>query len=427
MVFLESIVQNIKLCAQKDCTLCKACVNICPKDAIITSRDEYGYEKLEIDSQKCIDCGLCFKVCKQRDEVKANTPIICFAAQATDRDKLKLSASGGVFQILARQVLENGGVCYGSEGKLEDGKYTAAHIRIDATEDLHRILNSKYIPSDATDAYKNAKVDLEGGKFVLFCSTPCQIQGLKAFLGKEYENLLTADLICHGVTSTSLFNGYLDELEKKDNITITDYQFRDKSISWGTNFCYSYYKNKSKSKHIKVRHCPREASSYMIHYLRGNIFRENCYSCPLSSGKRVSDFTLGDYWAIETEHPEFVTKTKPHISLKRGVSCILVNTQKAEDYVGNISSEMVLHKVTFDSIATNNDNLVKSSARGQERERILKIYSEKGYSEIEELYRRKVGKKMIVYNVKNVLKSRLPDRLRILIYRTPFLSRLVFH
>lgn len=426
MNFLESVKQNFKLCAQKDCTLCRACVNICPKDAIVTSRDVYGYEKLEIDSQKCIDCGLCSKVCKQRDEVKTNTPITCFAAQATDRDKLKLSASGGVFQILARQVLENGGVCYGSEGKLEDGKYTAAHIRVDAAEDLHRILNTKYVPSDATDAYKNAKADLESGKFVLFCSTPCQIQGLKAFLGKEYENLLTADLICHGIVSINLFNDYLDELEKRDNITITDFQFRDKSVSWGTNFCYSYYKNNSKSKKVKMRHFPREASSYITNFLKGNTCRENCYSCSLSNGKRIGDFTLGDYWAIEAEYPEFIIKSKPNISLKRGVSCVLVNTQKAEDYINNISSKMILREVAFNSIAAHNANLITSSRRGTDREMLLKIYREKGYSAVEEHHQRKIGKKAIVYKVKNSLKSRLPDRVRILIFRTPFLKKFFF-
>ena len=416
-----------KLCSRQDCTLCMACVSICPKSAIKISVDENGYEMLGVNAEACINCGLCTGVCTQRSKVDAKEPLMCYAAQAVDRDKLRKSASGGAFQLLAEYVLKNGGVCYGAESVLADGHYSVSHIRIDSLNDLHRILNSKYVPSNASTAYKNAKKDLESGRFVIFCSTPCQILGLKAFLSKDYKNLLTVDLICHGVTSTHLFNDYLDEIEIRDDITITDYQFRDKSVSWGTNFCYSYYKNNDSSKKIKVRHCPREASSYMIHYLKRNIFRDNCYSCSLSATKRVSDFTLGDYWEIETEHPEFVTKTQPAISLRRGVSCILANTMKAKDFVENISSEMILHEVTFESVAAHNDNLLSSSRKGSGREEFLSVYSEKGYSAIESQYRAKVGKKMLIYNIKNVLKSRLPDRIRILIYRTPFLRKIIFH
>ena len=165
----------------------------------------------------------------------------------------------------------------------------------------------------------------------------------------------------------------------------------------------------------------------MIHYLKRNIFRENCYNCSLSAKKRSSDFTLGDYWEIETEHPEFVTKLKPSVSLRRGVSCILANTMKAKAFIENISSEMIMHEVTFDSVAAHNENLINSSKKGRGRDEFLATYSEKGYSAIENRYRNKVGKKMIIYNIKNSLKSRLPDRIRILIYRTPFLRKIIFH
>lgn len=416
-----------KLCATQDCTLCMACYNVCPKNAVVLTTDENGYEKLYIDSDKCINCGLCTKVCNQREKVVRKSPVSCYAAQATDKLKLRASASGGAFQMVAQYVLQNGGVCYGSEGKIQDGQYTAKHIRIDSLDDLHLILNSKYIPSIIGDTYKEAKADLEKGVTVLFCGTPCQIQGLKAYLGKDYENLLTTDLVCHGVASTQIFNDYLDETEKRDDISIVDYRFRDKSVSWGTNFCYSYYKNNDSARKIRVRHCPREASSYMINYLKGNIFRENCYQCSLSCDERVSDFTFGDYWEIETEHPEFVTKSKPSIVLRQGVSCILVNTKKAEYFLGKISSEMVLYKVTFESIASHNGNLCRSSKRGRGRDAFLQTYRESGYSAVEDTYRKKVRKKMVVYNLKNSLKSHLPDRLRILIYKTPFLRKIVFH
>lgn len=136
-----------RLCQTNDCTLCMACVNVCPHKAIYLSTDENGYEKIVIDHKKCVDCGLCSKVCNRREEVSRNTPLISLAAQALEKDRLKNSASGGAFQMLALSVLENGGVCYGAEGLYVDGNYSVQHTRIDSKEDLERILNSKYVPS----------------------------------------------------------------------------------------------------------------------------------------------------------------------------------------------------------------------------------------------------------------------------------------
>lgn len=416
-----------KLCASHDCTLCMACLNTCSHNAIYLSTDDTGYEKIVIDNTKCVDCGLCTRVCNRREEVVRNTPRVSLAAQALEKNRLKNSASGGAFQMLALSVLENGGICYGAEGLYENGCYSVQHTRIDAIEDLERILNSKYVPSLIGQSYSQAKADLESGKVVLFSGTPCQIQGLKAFLNKDYANLLTADLICHGVTSARIFMDYIHEVEKTEAITIVDYQFRDKSVSWGTNFCYSYYKNNDPRKTIKIKHCPREASSYMIHYLKGNIFRENCYNCSLSCTQRVSDFTLGDFWEIETEYSEFVTKAKPRIVLRQGVSCILANTEKAENYVQTLDSKMVMHEVTLESIVKHNGNLRAPSKRGKERDDLLKTYRECSYEAIENRYRKTILKKAPIYNLKNILKSYLPDRVRILIYKTPFLRRIVFH
>lgn len=416
-----------RLCQTNDCTLCMACVNVCPHKAIYLSTDENGYEKIVIDHKKCVDCGLCSKVCNRREEVSRNTPLISLAAQALEKDRLKNSASGGAFQMLALSVLENGGVCYGAEGLYVDGNYSVQHTRIDSKEDLERILNSKYVPSMIGYIYQRVKIDLESGRDVLFSGTPCQIQGLKAFLNKDYANLLTADLICHGVTSTKIFMDYIREVEKTEAITIVDYQFRDKSVSWGTNFCYSYYKNDDLKKRIKIKHCPREASSYMIHYLKGNIFRENCYNCSLSCIQRVSDFTLGDFWEIESEYSQFVTKSKPRIVLRQGVSCILVNTEKAKDHLQTLGSKMILHDVALESIVKHNGNLREPSKRGKDRDGLLETYRERSYEVIENQYRKTVLKKAPIYNLKNFLKSYLPDRVRILIYKTPLLRRIIFH
>lgn len=415
------------VCNCEECTLCMACVNSCPRNALHTEWDENGYEKIVIDKSRCVNCGICQKVCSLRGEVGRHNPDVCLAAQANNVDALKKSASGGAFQMLAELVLARDGICYGCELTLEGVGFVARHVRIDKREQLDRVLNSKYIPSIVGTTFREAEADLKAGRTVLFSGTPCQIQGLYAYLGRSYENLITADLICHGITSAKLFNDYICCIEQRDDIKIVDYQFRDKNISWGTNYCYRYYFKKDSRKRIHCRHCPREESSYMSHYLRGDFFREACYTCTLASSERVSDFTLGDYWEIEREHPEFITEKKPGMVIRNGISCILVNTERAQRYAVELNNKMQMHEVALDSILLHNGNLRKASDRGKARDHILDVYRTEGYGPIENRYSEAIKHRLILYRIKNVLKSFLPDRLRILIYRSPILSRIVFH
>ena len=415
------------ICPQEKFTLCMACVNSCPRGAIYLDHDAYGYEKISIDPNLCVECGLCDRVCQRRQTVSRNTPRWNYAAQVKRREELMASASGGAFQTLAKIVLERQGVCYGCAFGKEDDGFHARHVRVDSISELPRILNTKYIPSIIGKSFSEAKADLEAGRLVLFSGTPCQIQGLRAYLNRDYDGLLTADVICHGVTASRYFNEYIQCVEERENIQITDYSFRDKSVSWGTNFCYSYYRQGDDAKRIRQKHLPREASSYTTHYLRGDIFRENCHSCTLSCVERVSDFTLGDYWEIEREHPEFVTSKTPAMSLRGGVSCILANTARAKEFMPLLEEKMIVHPVSLDSVRDHNGNLRAPTPRGDAREWILNTYKANGYRPVDEAYRKSVGRKMAVYRLKNILKSRLPDRVRIMIYRSAALRRIVFH
>ena len=415
-----------RVCDEAKCTLCMACVNVCPQNAIDLDADELGYERVKINSEKCIDCGLCQKVCKRREGIMRNVPHTGYAAQAKDKNKLKRSASGGAFQMLAEHILEKGGVCYGCNSYWNESGIHARHLRVDKLKDLPLVLNSKYIPSIIGESYSEALEDLKTGKTVLFSGTPCQIQGLKAFLNKDYEKLLTVDVICHGIPSTKLFNDYIKEEEKKYGIKIVDYGFRDKSVSWGSNFYYRYYKNGDNNYKIRMKHLPKEASSFEIQYLRGNISRENCYTCSLASKDRVSDFTFGDFWEIEVAHPELVTNGNPNLVLRHGISCILANTEKAKKYIDVLEEKMVIYEVDVESIVAHNGNLRVSSEKGKDRERVLQNLRNSGYISITNEYETTVGKKMAVYRVKNLLKRCLPDRVRIMIYNNPKLRKMIF-
>ena len=415
------------LCHQDECVLCMACANICPEKAIVLGKDEYGYEKIDIDQDKCINCGLCKKVCDARKNLHTNIPQQTYAAQANSKNALLQSASGGAFQMLAETVLSKGGVCYGCSFSKTNNEFAAAHIRVDSLENLSQILNTKYIPSAIGNSFNEALEDLKLGKLVLFSGTPCQIQGLKTFLGKDYLGLITVDIICHGIASTSLFNDYISQIEKQNKIMILDYVFRDKTVSWGTNFMYKYYKIYDPKKREIIKHCPWEESSYTSYYLQGITLRENCYSCAFATINRVSDFTLGDFWGIESEYPELIIKSTPKISLKLGVSCIMVNTEKAKGFVSNLADKMSLYSISLDSIVSHNANLLMPTKRKDGREELLNMYKHYGYAPIENKYRKETQNKRVIYILKNLFKSYLPDRVRVCIYHSRFLQKIVFH
>ena len=162
------------ICCEEKCTACMACANACPKNAIDIGVNKYGYEKVVINDDKCVDCGLCTKVCARRMQIERHSPIKCYAGQSRDAEKLKRSASGAAFQMLAEIVLETGGVCYGCAGEMINGEYRANHIRVTNVDELQSILNSKYILSHIGTTYQQIKKDLENGKLVLFGGTPCQ-------------------------------------------------------------------------------------------------------------------------------------------------------------------------------------------------------------------------------------------------------------
>ena len=162
-----------------------------------------------------------------------------------------------------------------------------------------------------------------------------------------------------------------------------------------------------------------------IHYLRGDISRENCFSCEMSNTNRVSDFTFGDYWAIEIEHPEFIVRKDPALSIRKGINCMMVNTEKGMQYLSKLQEKMVMYEVDLASITRHNSNLLKPSKRGKARDAVLENYYMEGYKKIEENYNDTVGKKRTVYAAKNMIKTHIPDKLRVQIYRMKFLRKLL--
>lgn len=190
------------------CCNCNGCTQICPKNAICKKVDDFGFEYPAIDSNKCIDCGLCQQVCAYQNIDEVNKPAEVFVAAAKDSDLKKKSASGGIFAIIAKKILRNNGIVYGAVLECVNGKVVIYHKGVESEKDLNLLQGSKYVQSDIRDCYKEIKKNLLAGKQVLFCGVPCQCAGLKGFLRKEYSNLYLVDIICHGVPSQQFFNDY---------------------------------------------------------------------------------------------------------------------------------------------------------------------------------------------------------------------------
>ncbi len=392
---------------KSQCCGCSSCANACPKNAITIVPDEYGFVYPSIDKTLCVNCDACKKACGYQNSFTGYNSVNCFAATAKDNDLLRKSSSGGVFGVLADCVLKNGGSVYGASLQWKESIPFTNHIRIDSCDDLHKLQGSKYVQSNIGTTYLQAKKDLEAGMTVLFSGTPCQIAGLKGFLEKDYDKLITVDIICHGVPNEKMFQEFLETKQKKGK-KITDFSFRTKEKGQGMNVGISY-KRLNEKIIKKIRNA--NIYSYMHYFLKSYIYRINCYTCPFAQKLRISDITIGDFWGFHEEYPTVPSNFK--VNNSSGISCVLVNTQEGNDFFLNCSENMHILPSEFEKIERHNAQLRKPSELGEKRNVILQMYRENGYEAIEKYYY-KTCKKIIIFGY---LQSLLPKKLKRLVMR----------
>lgn len=320
------------ICKPAYCTGCEACASICPHKAISMKADWKGFKRPHIDSTKCTDCKLCTKTCP------INTPLQPFEYKEgrvfIDKNDTYLTnaSSGGAFGAIARHVLSQNGIVFGA---CMDEAYNINYIGVERIEDLKLLHGSKYVQSYVNRIYCQVKEELRKGRQVLFCGCPCQVAGLNKYLRKSYENLITMDLICHGVPSQPYFKDYVQDLlkEKKKN-GITAFRFRWKkpldSKEENQSFMYMGYGNRD---------------YYMTYFLWGKGYRPSCYHCPFAGGERQGDFTIGDFWNNKV--------AQLPIDDSRGSSLILLNTDKAKqlEYIFKANGTYLSISTLHDAVA----------------------------------------------------------------------------
>lgn len=346
------------------CYGCRACEKVCSQKAITMEPDDEGFLYPVLNESLCINCGLCKKVCPHDNDFSVYEPLSVYALQHNSEDVLSCSSSGGAFSALADYVTENGGeVC----GCVFDDNFRAVHTVTENTAVIEKMKGSKYVQSDTANSFTEVKVRLEKGQTVLFTGTPCQVDGLKRFLKKDYENLVTVDLICHGVPSPLLLSEYIKYTEKNKG-KITDLSFRNKQLNgWNASGSVTHIKhNREKTVTTSAFN-----DSFYQFFMRDAVSRMCCYSCKYATHKRVGDFTIGDYWNI----PDVV----PQIEYEKGVSVVFANTKKAEGILDEIKDNVSLYETELSSAVKGNGNLSRPSEMPEARKNIYKKITEKGY------------------------------------------------
>ena len=307
-----------------------------------------------------------------------------YACVSNDLNEVEKSTSGGAFGEIAKYVLSRGGVVYGCayQNHLE-----VRHVRVDKVQDLDLLRGSKYVQSNTGKTYKEAEEDLKNGRLVLYSGTPCQIAGLKAFLRKDYENLISVDLICHGTPPQEYFSKFVEWYEKKNKVVLTNVSFRDKKNNgWSLAGCVYGIKN-GKTFQKKLYYFD---NWYYFHFLKGNIYRKACYDCRFANVQRPADFTLGDCWGESDLNLPF--------RAYKGCSLVLLNSLKAKEIFGQLNVTSL--GVDEDFAIKNNRQLVAPTKKPKNYEELINRFNTLSGEELQKKFQKENKKGILIGKIK---------------------------
>lgn len=356
---------------KKDCSGCTACVGACPKQCISMEADNEGFFYPVIDKAVCINCGLCERICPFEYPQYDNTdnPKV-YATYLKDEDQRVLSTSGGIFYAIAKWVIQQRGIVYGASF---DENFKLRHFGVDSMEELSLLRGSKYLQSYLGNVFADIKDYLKSGRWVYFVGVGCQVAGLKAFLRKDYDTLITSDLVCHGVPSQQMFDWHLDYLRHKERGRIISYSFRD-CEGWGGCETYKYI---SQTRGEGVRRLySYSLSPYLYSFMYAFNLRYSCYDCKFARIPRQGDVTLADFWGVK--------KLFPELDVSKGVSLALVNTNRGIYVWNQIKASVYFVESCVKDAAKENVNLIRQTPMPEIRKRCYEMILQRGYKSVAE-------------------------------------------
>ena len=364
----------INISSKEQCCGCNACGDICPKQAISFETDFEGFWYPKVDESKCVNCGLCEKVCPElhSDELKTNDfpKPRAFAAHHKNLEIRFDSTSGGTFSALAEEIYKKGGYVGGAV-YTED--FNAVQFISQNKADLARLRSSKYLQSNAEGFYRDIKKAVLTGLPVLVCGTPCQIAAIRGFLGKSYDNLYLIDFICHSIASPKAHRKYFDYLEKEHGQKIVAFKAKNKELGWRMLTKKSTFADGS------AYHGVHGQDLYSRAYHSNMIDRPSCYDCKFKGYPRISDITLADFWGVERVAKEMDNDT--------GTSAVLVNSNKGEKLLELAKRRLIIKEVTLENVEPFNPALVKKAKYpNYDRDQFFKDLDNLPFNEIGDKY-----------------------------------------
>ena len=374
---------NITIKNKNECCGCSACKAICPKKAITMKEDSEGFLYPEINNEKCINCGICLKVCNNRISKNQNQEIKAYAVKNKDNEVLKKSSSGGVSKALCDYFIKNNGIVY---GVIYDSNNDVIVERIDNYSDTEKLYGSKYVQANPKDTFSRVYDDLSNNKKVLYISTSCYVDGLKAYLISkkcDLDNLYTVDLVCHGTPSPKLFRDYINYLKNKYDFE--HFEFRTKKFPWGygsKNFGCTIYQKNGKEITNTI-----DSNLYLQLFFSNYCLRPHCHKCEFTNVYKPSDITIADYWGLKEAHSEFFDE--------KGVSAVLTHSKKGDELLKSLENIDYIES-TIEKISEKQGNLHNPSPKKEDREDFWKLYNKKGFEA--------VCKKYTDFNFKSKLK-----------------------
>lgn len=354
-----------QICNHKYCTGCSACTNVCGKQAIsmVADNDHFGHLFPHIDENKCVDCGLCQKVCPQLATLDVHSPRKALASWAVNRDVHMLSTSGGLAFTIASKVIEKyEGVVYACATNYEP-KLSIEHMRIDNLKDLPKIQGSKYVQSHlGSDLYKMLKKDLKDGKMVLFIGCPCQVAAAKKYVKGVDDKFFCVDIICHGVPSQKQLNEYLRTLTDEGIAKLSFRSTDDKSN--GYDFATT-------TTGVTISRKLGQ-STYFSAFMRAMNYRESCYSCHYAQNNRVGDITIGDFWGLKK-------CDIPEDEKRLGISVCLVDTDKGNSIISMVGDSLQIVERPIAEALKGNPQLNRPSKKNSLYDVFRIMYAKMGY------------------------------------------------